>query len=250
MQCRLCGGPLEYSASGVLFGTRSVKYFRCSRCRSVALPEPDWLEQAYADAVGRLDAGIVERTLKLGNISGAIIAGDGTQSGSFLDYGGGYGLLTRLLRDRGLDFKHCDPHTENVFANGFEGSVSTRYDLITLSEVLERLADPYAVLLELSRSSDRILATTELLPNPTPRPGEGPCYAEGTGQHVTLYTMAGLASLAERLGMQLTFHGYVVHLFHRGRLKRATRVLSEHPLVAYVAGAFQGEIDRASKGAN
>jgi hypothetical protein len=38
------------------------------------------------------------------------------KNGTFVDIGGGYGLLTRLMRDRGFDFYWKDPHCENIFA--------------------------------------------------------------------------------------------------------------------------------------
>ncbi len=41
----------------------------------------------------------------------------------FLDYAGGYGVFTRLMRDIGFDFYWHDPYTQNLFANGFEKDI-------------------------------------------------------------------------------------------------------------------------------
>ena len=42
------------------------------------------------------------------------------QTKKFLDYGGGYGILVRLMRDVGYDFYWFDKYSQNIFAKGFE----------------------------------------------------------------------------------------------------------------------------------
>jgi hypothetical protein len=61
---------------------------------------------------------------------------------------------------------------------------------------------------------------------------------------VTFYTVAGLRALADRLGMELTTSGRLVHVFHRRRLRRSTRALLKDERLAYVVGAVRSEIDR------
>jgi hypothetical protein len=51
-----------------------------------------------------------------------------------LDFGGGHGILTRIVRDYGFNFFHYDKYAENLFANGFDGDLSKRYDLVTAFE--------------------------------------------------------------------------------------------------------------------
>ena len=52
-----------------------------------------------------------------------------------LDWGGGDGLLVRLLRDAGLDAYHHDRYADNLYAAGFEGDPTKRYSMVTAFEV-------------------------------------------------------------------------------------------------------------------
>ena len=47
-------------------------------------------------------------------------------NGSIVDYGGGYGLLVRLMRNSGFDFYRYDPYCANFFAKGFEVDLFAR----------------------------------------------------------------------------------------------------------------------------
>jgi Methyltransferase domain len=63
-----------------------------------------------------------------------------------LDFGGGDGLLCRLLRDRGIAAETMDEYADPAYARGHQGDLSKKYDLITASEVFEHLPDPAATL--------------------------------------------------------------------------------------------------------
>jgi hypothetical protein len=223
---------------------RPVRYFRCDDCGSVALPGPDWLDEAYSDAISPLDVGLLERCVQMANVTTALVFAQGLRRGRFLDFAGGYGTLTRLMRDRGLDFRHHDPFCENLFAQGFEAKVAERHDLVTAFEVLEHLTDPAETLAAVAQSTDHLLVTTQLLPKPLPQPGAWDYYAEESGQHVTFYSLAGLRALGERLGMELTTSGRTTHLFHRRPLRAATRALLFDERLAYAVGAMESEVAR------
>ena len=239
--CPVCRGGLEPFAEGQVLGHRDVTYRRCAACRSIALSDPDWLDEAYSDAISVLDVGLLERCQQLANVTAAVLAGQRVRAGRCLDFAGGYGTLTRLMRDRGYGFHHHDPFCDNVFARGFDSDLDGRFDLVTAFEVLEHLEDPVRTLLPVVATTDLLLVTTQVLPEPAPAPGTWPYYAERSGQHITFYTVEGLRALAEALGMQLTTAGRLVHVLHRAPLRRATRVLLRDERVAYAAGLALSE---------
>lgn len=242
--CPFCAAGGEPFAPGRVLNRHDVQYERCASCASIFLPSPHWLDQAYESAIAALDVGLLERCLQLANVTDAILASERMTAPVGLDFAGGYGTLTRLLRDRGRDFRHLDPYCENVFAKGHEGGLDRRYDLVTAFEVLEHLTDPAVDLAGVARATDLLVLTTQVLPEPAPQPGEWEYYTPLTGQHISFATVAGLEALAERLGYRLTTTGRVVHVLHRRPLRRATALLLRDERLAYAVGAIRSEIGR------
>lgn len=244
-RCRACDGDVEPFAHGRVLGDVDVTYLRCPSCGMVMADDPTWLGAAYADAIAHLDVGLLDRCQILGNVTSAVLRAEGLRRGRFLDWAGGYGVLTRLMRDRGFDFVHTDPYATNIFADGHTGTPGDeRFDLVTAFEVLEHLVDPVTELAPVAVATDRLLVTTQVLPSPAPRPGEWDYYAPESGQHITFYTARSLEALAGRLGFDGVVTSGLVHLFHRGPVARTTRALVRRPAVGYGMGHLAALTDR------
>lgn len=208
---------------------------------------PTWLDEAYASPIAALDIGLLDRCVLLSHITAAVLKAQRLRRGPFLDWAGGYGTLTRLMRDRGYPFEHSDPYTQNIFAVGHEaGDVeSSRFELITAFEVLEHLVDPVGELATVAGATDLFLTTTHVLPEPAPKPGEWWYYTPETGQHMTLYTPKSLEILADRLGFDGVVTGPFVHLFYRGTKPSAlTSALVRRPAFSYGIGLLASVPDR------
>lgn len=208
-----------------------VRYYRCPDCGLLTLPEPTWLDEAYENPIYAGDEGLLRRSRIAAHFTSAIIRSERLSSGSFLDWAGGYGTFTRMMRDKGFDYYTADPYTENVLAPGYEGDETATYAMVTAFEVLEHLPDPIRQLHGIAQQTDLMLFSTELQPSPPPDPGQWWYYQEESGQHVTFHTRESLRRLAQHLGFRLTTNGTQFHLFHRRSLAPTTRLLLSPTLV-------------------
>jgi hypothetical protein len=117
----------------------------------------------------------------------------------FVDVGGGYGLLTRLLRDQGFDTYTSDPFCQPVLAPGFTAPPGTKAHALFAFEVLEHVHDPVPFIEKAFRDHGcrSLIFSTQLFQLPVPPPSWD-YYAFDHGQHVTLYTRAALERLAQK----------------------------------------------------
>jgi hypothetical protein len=153
-----------------------------------------------------------------------------------LDWGGGNGLLTRLLRDRGIDMRHHDPYAVNLFAPGFEGHPDDEYGCVTLIEVLEHLLDPLHVIRSLSERAQLILISTLLAPKGADDITDWWYLIPHLGQHITFFTEPALRAIAEECGLTLTSDGVGLHVLSREPLRPLARlVIRKHRAAAPVA---------------
>jgi hypothetical protein len=223
--CVLCGTALARFDTAVVLRKYEVDYYRCARCGLIALPDPTWLDEAYDSAIYDGDSGLLRRSRVLSTVTAALIRSEGLSGGTFLDWAGGYGTLTRMMRDKGFAFFTADAYAKNLLAPGYDGDPLASYDLVTAFEVLEHLSDPVAELTALAAGNDRLFFTTQLQPAQPPRPDEWAYYALESGQHVSFHTVASLRRVADALGYQLTSNGDNYHLFHRVPIRTSTRLL-------------------------
>lgn len=245
--CPVCATDMSYFAPGRVLRKYDVTYLRCPGCGLITLPEPFWLDEAYEQAIADGDVGLLRRCRVLSSLTAAVIRAEGLRDGRFLDWAGGYGTLTRMMRDKGFAFFHWDPYAENLFAQGLEQNPSGQhFDVVTAFEVVEHLQDPVAELAECAAITDRLLFTTELQPEGLRSVDEWWYFAPESGQHIAFHTAASLRILGERLGYQVTSNGDQYHLFHRGPVRPATRVILS-PVVSRTKRSLGAALRRVRK---
>ncbi|MDX1416595.1 MAG: class I SAM-dependent methyltransferase [Candidatus Promineifilaceae bacterium] len=195
-------------------GRYDILYYQCSNCDFVQTEPPYWLDEAYSEVINVSDIGLVRRNLKLAQLTQAVIDVFFNSGGKFVDYGGGYGLFVRLMRDRGMSFYRYDPFCENLFANSFDANINgeDKYELVTAFEVFEHLTDPLNEIEKILRISPNIIISTVLLPEDRPKPQEWWYYGLDHGQHVSIYSRRALEIIGERFGLRLYSNNYSFHL--------------------------------------
>lgn len=220
MHCAICHAPADTFATATILSKYQVAYFRCTCCGFVRVEEPYWLDEAYSSAITGSDVGLVQRNWQMATVAKVVISLFSNPAGRFVDYAGGYGLFVRLMRDAGFDFSWYDKYCANLFARDFAAGEPTgqKYDLLTAFEVFEHLTDPVVELDRMLAFSRNILFTTQILPEPAPRPGEWWYYGLEHGQHIGFYTRRSLELLAQRLGLNFSTNGASMHIFSERRL--------------------------------
>ncbi len=210
-------------------GKYDVGYLYCDTCGYLRTEAPYWLEEAYSRAILDADTGILRRNIWLSRVLAGLCYYLGSDQ-RYVDVGGGYGLLTRLMRDLGFDFWWSDPYAENLFARDFAAPPSDGpWGAVTFFEVMEHLVEPVDWLREtLDRfPTDTLIFTTETYTGTPPAPGSWWYYVPEGGQHVSFFQPRTLGMLATKFGMRYFSANGSLHLMSRKPLAGPiVRVLS------------------------
>jgi len=217
MRSKITGGKTTLLFTKKVLNKYDVKYYRCNETGFIQTEEPFWLEEAYSSAITKLDIGLPSRNIYLSERLSSLLVTSFNYKGTFLDYAGGYGLFTRLMRDKGFDFYHTDKYCQNLFAEHFDISDlqdNTNFELVSAIEVFEHLTNPLQEIKNILKFSDNLLFTTELQP-------EGDninkwwYISPETGQHVAFYNIQSLAYMAKDLGYNFYTDGKLLHMFSK-----------------------------------
>lgn len=215
--CKICDSATYSLGRSKVLGKYWVRYRRCRHCHFVFAEDVTWLDEAYSDAINTSDLGLVGRNIRLSYSLSLLIRSQFNRRGRFVDYGGGYGLLVRIMRDMGFDFYRYDQYCENLFARGFDldpaKESAKSFEMLIAIEVFEHLLNPVEEIQRMSVFSDNLFFSTELLPdNREVLPGEWSYYGLEHGQHISMFTPRSLRILAERLRLNFVSDGRAVHM--------------------------------------
>jgi Methyltransferase domain len=210
MKCPVCSSNREHHFTQTILSKYEVNYFYCNHCGLLQTEEPYWLEEAYGNAIADADTGLVSRNVDISRKLASVLFFFFGKDGKYLDMAGGYGMLTRMMRDIGFDFYWSDPYCENVLSKGFELSTTNPpFDGVTAFEVLEHVYNPLEFIREsLDRAkTSTIIFSTELFSGNPPAFSQWYYYLPGTGQHISFYQVKTLQFIADKLSLQLYSHG-------------------------------------------
>ncbi len=196
-----------------------VYYAMCGTCGFCYAPEiarwslQDFEEKIYNEGYAEVDPDYREARPR-GNAATLLATfGDSGRSIRHLDYGGGNGLLARILRESGWQSVSYDPFVDRD--TGIE--TLGKFDLITAFEVFEHVPDvsrlmenlrallaPGGMVIFSTVLSDGNLRFNQRITWPYAAPRNG---------HISLYSGTSLGVLAGRYGWKVASFSMLVHIF-------------------------------------
>ena len=212
VQCKICHSQSEFVFKAVVLGKHDTSYYQCPNCGFMQTEEPHWLLEAYASAITDLDLGPINRAITGARIVESVIILAFDPNANFIDWGGGYGVFTRLMRDKGYDFYWRDAYCQNLFAKQFVARTNIKYELVTCFEVFEHYTEPMAEIETMLKFSPNILFTTEVPPANLRAVTDWWYVAPEHGQHIAFYSVPSLKFIAKDFNRYLATDGKALHL--------------------------------------
>ena len=247
-ECRVCRGDTSFFEVATILEFEA-RYMICNHCKSVQVSDPYWLASAHSEAISDLDIGLVSRTTVASRLIISFFKLQRIRKVSGIDWGGGTGLLTRMLRDSGLNVYSYDKYANQELANVFvadELSLKSKMTFASAIECFEHLTNPIDDLGNVSIDKDFLVLTTETLPDPTPLPSFNSWwyFMPETGQHVTFASSEGLRIFGRNLGFEFYLRVGDMHFFSRTKIKLSTQIFLSVSLLRAVTLLIVPEICR------
>ena len=199
----------------------SVRYSRCMACGFCFAPDiAQWDLDRFSDLIYNQDYVLVDPayldTRPRANAADLKrMFGNQRQSIRHLDYGGGSGLLSRLLREDGWSSSSYDPFVDKDTAIEELGT----FDLVTAYEVFEHVPDPGQLMNNLAALAkpDGIILFSTLVSDGHIGPAGSLdwWYAAPRNGHISLYSRDSLGLLATRHGFQFGSFSEAFHCMWR-----------------------------------
>lgn len=233
--CPICDNEAEQLFTITVLKKHKGKVHRCPACGHGFFAAPFWLKEAYTSPIASLDVGLVSRNLYFKNITCLYLEKFWPSIGRCIDFAGGYGLFTRLMRDEGYDFYRQDAYCENIFAVGLDihdlASTDRQFALATAFEVFEHFSTPRSQAAQVLKLADTVLFSTLLAPKNSGDWKEWWYLSPDTGQHINFYSDRSLQLLAKQLGATIYSNGRDLHL-----LTRSKHVHNPFPYIEKIQG--------------
>lgn len=228
MNCKICNGPTKKFDNGFILNKYYIDYFQCEKCGFVQTESPYWLKESYSDAISVSDTGVMSRNIIFSKLATIMMSLCVNTKRNFLDYGGGYGIFTRIMRDNGFNFYWYDKYAINLVARGFEGSIyDKKYEAVTSFENFEHFENPIEEIEKIFSLTDFVLFSTELVTIPAPYTNNWWYYCLEHGQHISIFSNKTLEYIAKKYGYNLISNGRNLHIFSKKKLNNRIFLLEK-----------------------
>ena len=219
MKCCVCGNETLKFFSAELMKKYQVDYHLCPNCNYLQLQDLSHLQEAYETSINKTDVGLLARNYRFTEQLAPFFYFSGKLNGRFLDYGGGYGVFTRLMRDIGFDFYSNDPYTENIFSQKFSSELQGDFSAITALEVFEHLSNPMDVISLLLEHTDLIAIGTNLLESCIKKDFCNWSYLGlDHGQHIGFFSIHTMEFIAKKFNLHYYSDGKYLTLLSKKKI--------------------------------
>lgn len=226
MKCPLCQSAMVFVFDALILGRHHTRYFRCPECSLIKPENPYWLAESYTTAIAATDVGLVSRNSRNCELLGPILTRLQNHADKILDVGGGYGLLCRMLRDKGWDCYTMDIYCENLFAAAHEPDESFKCSTLLAFEVFEHIDDPLAfVKQKILQYEPRNFIFTTLTHHYEVPPQDWWYYTFETGQHISIYKRETLQRIAKEIGWNYLAISDEMHILTQHPTSRIDQIL-------------------------
>lgn len=212
-KCKICDSTSNFIFDSIILKKYKIKYYLCPNCGFLQTEEPFWLEESYQEAINSSDTGILQRNYNFSKIVAVLIYYLFDKNSKFLDYAGGYGIFTRLMRDIGFDFYWSDKYAKNLLSQGFEDNKSNKYTLITCFECFEHFKSPLEEIENILKISKNLVFSTSLVHEDIPTPDKWFYYGLDHGQHISFYQKKTLQYIAQKYNLYYHSFNGELHIF-------------------------------------
>jgi hypothetical protein len=202
--CKLCDSPTSLAFNLQIRERFWGRYECCQGCGSLQVRDPSWIGEAYSGPFADEDTGAAQRALyDQMVVSWLYRILSLPRSALLLDFGGGEGLLVRLLRDIGINARFEDTYGSGAFARAFRYEGGEPPQIVTSFEVWEHFVEPSESIKKTFQLKPPYVFISTVLYN-----GEGLDWwylAPQSGQHVFFYASEAMQLVARRFG----YHVYI-----------------------------------------
>jgi len=236
--CRCCQGGTDFLSDSKILNYEA-KYTVCRECKSIQVDSPHWLDEAHTNAISQFDTGLVSRSMSASRLIGSFLKLQNDSNIKGLDWGGGTGLLTRLLRDLGIDAYSYDKYAAGDLSHGFvvtEEVTHREATFISAIECFEHLPNPIATFAPLVKNKKYFIFTTEVLPNPVPNPADNDWwyFMPESGQHVTFASLSGLNEFRKQMSFEYYLRLGSLHIFSREKFRLVTVLVMKLKILRWI----------------
>jgi hypothetical protein len=242
MNCPVCQSRAHLAFKAVVLFKYEAEYQVCPVCGYLFTVAPDWLDEAYTNAIASTDTGLVKRNISISAKLACLLYFGMSERGQgrYVDLAGGYGMLTRMMRDGGFNFFWKDKYCTNLLAQGFEFSQDDgACKAVTAFEVLEHVTNPLDFIKNALEESgaDTIIFSTVLYEGAPPDPAVWWYYGFSTGQHIGFFKKKTLEVISQKLDLiLLSING--LHVFSKNKISAKFIKIVTRPVLSRIGSHY------------